>query len=121
MHEAGGILPTPWASSISLLVELELLGSIPDAEGLDCSKLIALRGGETLGGKVEGYLIQSPQSLHSGPVAGQQLCMASSCYDFVTRFNLLVGATQHVEGESGPSVDGQAGGDGSPVLGQGGA
>ena len=118
MHEAGGILPTPWASSISLLVELELLGPIPDAESLDCSKLIALRGGETLGGKVEGNLIQSPQSLHSGPVAGQELCVASSCYDIEMRCNLLVGTMQHVEGESGPSVDGQAGGDGSPVLGQ---
>ena len=116
MHKAGGGFPAPWASPIALLVELELLGPIPDAEGLDCGQLVALCGGESLGGKVEGDLVQGPQSLHSSPVAGQELCMAGRC---LMRFNLLVWAMQHVEGEGGPGVDGQAGGDGSPVLSQG--
>ena len=102
MHQAGGGFPAPWASPISLLVELELLGPIPDAEGLDCGQLVALCGGESLGGKVEGDLVQRAQSLHSSPVVGQELCMAGSCYAVVMRFNLLVWEMQHVEGEGGP-------------------
>ena len=43
--------------------------------------------------------------------------MAGSRYDAVVRFDLLVGAVEHVEGESGPSVDGKAGGNGCFVLG----
>ena len=47
--------------------------------------------------------------------------MAGSSNNAVVRFDLLVGAVEHVEREGGPGVYGKAGGNSCFVLGQGGA
>ena len=117
VHEPSSSISAPGASPITLLVEFELLGAIPDTEGLDGSELIALSAGEPPGGKVEGDLVKGPKSLHSSPVAGQELCMGRCCYDAVVCFNLLVRAVEHVKRDSGPCIDGKAGGNGCFELG----
>ena len=66
-------ITTPRTATISFFVELELLGTVPDAEGLDRSRLGALGGCEPSGGELVGGLVQGAQAGHRSPVAVQEV------------------------------------------------
>ena len=77
VDNASGIRSTPRAAAISLAIELQLLGIVPDTKRLEGNEVVSLSLGKPLGVLVVDDLVDRLKVFHSSPVAGEKAGMTA--------------------------------------------